>query len=194
MATHRNGLLVALVGLLLLASAVARAGPPPARPPSVVRGLQWIRRQQNPRTGLFTSYDMPGDTTAWTYDQALAIKALLAGGGQSDVLAAVGCAAAMLSIRDSGHHVWSDAYSAVGLKRKVQVEVDRKDSYIRWRWRAAGDVRARPRGVGPNAWMGLALLDLYGCSVEGPGLAEGGRPSPTAHLNTWRMRLSCLLM
>jgi hypothetical protein len=46
---------------------------------------------------------MPGDTTAWTYDQALAIKALLAGGGQSDALAAVGCAAAMLSIRDSGH-------------------------------------------------------------------------------------------
>ncbi|MBE3123202.1 MAG: hypothetical protein IMZ65_00175, partial [Planctomycetes bacterium] len=181
MVTRRGGLLAVLVGLLLLAGAVARAAPPPARPPSVVRGLQWIRRQQNLKTGLFTSYDMPGDTTAWTYDQALAIKALLAGGGQTDALAAVRCAEAMLSIRDPSHHAWSDAYSAVGLKRKVQVEVVRGD-YVRWRWRAAGDVRARPRGVGPNAWMGLALLDLYGRTVAEPGLAGGGRPSPADYL------------
>src|SRR3990170_4728276 len=41
---------------------------------------QWIVRCQSPKTGLVRSYDMPGNQTAWTYDQALAIRGLLAVG------------------------------------------------------------------------------------------------------------------
>ena len=154
----------------------------PRQTHSVMAGLQWLRRQQSGKTHLFVSYDMPGETAAWTYDQALAIKSLLVCGESADAIAAVNCAARMLTIRHPKHCVWSDAYAATGLKERVQVEIDWERGYARWRWRQGGDVRARPIAVGPNAWMGLALLDLYARSKHEEYLAAGGRPSPSEYL------------
>ncbi len=96
---------------------------------------QWIIKQQNSKTGLFRSYDMPGDYTAWTYDQAIAIIALNAGGHTKT---AKTCADKMLKLRDKKLKAWADGYHA-----------------------GTGQVTARPVAVGPNAWMGIALLRLH---------------------------------
>ncbi|GAH87937.1 unnamed protein product, partial [marine sediment metagenome] len=55
----------------------------------VERAYRWLCYQQEKKTGLVRSYDMPDDMSAWTYDQAVAIIALLATG---DVDAARRCA------------------------------------------------------------------------------------------------------
>ncbi len=99
------------------------------------RAIKWVKNQQNPETALFRSYDMPGDLTAWTYDQAIAIIALTVTG---DIENATRCANAMLNLRDRQHHAWPDGYNS----QTKQVIV-------------------KPIAVGPNAWMGLALLRLY---------------------------------
>jgi len=117
------------------------AKPVVANQEGVLKACQWLKGQQKPRTGLIRSYDMPGDTTAWTYDQAVAIIALVSVG---DIDAARHCTDAMLQVRDMQHRAWTDGY----------------DSETR-------EVKAEPIAIGPNAWMGLALLKLYQTTDKG---------------------------
>jgi len=104
-------------------------------PSTVLIASKWFRNQQGIKTGLLRSYNMPGDKAAWTYDQAVGIIALLAVG---DVEAATRCADAMLRLRDAKYRAWADGYDSASL-----------------------EVKAKPIAVGPNAWMGLALLKLF---------------------------------
>ena len=108
--------------------------------PRVGIAYRWLSCQQDKSTGLLHSYDIPGDETAWTYDQGLAIIAFLAVG---DVFAARDCADAMLDIRDKNYQVWADSYNV-----------------------CSGKTVAKPLAVGPSAWMGLALLRLYKVTKE----------------------------
>jgi hypothetical protein len=87
------------------------------------------------QSGLLRSYDVAGDYTAWTYDQAVAIIALAYCG---DTKTAQISADAMLKLRDKKLKAWADGYD------------------IR-----TGGVTAKAIAVGPNAWMGIALLRLY---------------------------------
>jgi hypothetical protein len=110
---------------------------------------EWLRNQQNAETGLLRSYDMPGDRMAWTYDQAAGILALLAVG---DTNTATKCADGMLAIRRGPNQdpkgVWVDGYDS-----------------------SDGKKVAKSIAVGPNAWMGLALLKLYEVSDSNEYLA-----------------------
>ncbi len=105
----------------------------------VEKAGEWLRGQQNKGTGLLRSYDMPGDCMAWTYDQGAGIIALLASG---DPNTARQCADGMIAIRrgtdQDPNHVWVDGYDSV-----------------------SGEEVAKSIAVGPNAWMGLALLKLH---------------------------------
>lgn len=103
--------------------------------PQVEKGYNWLRCRQDSKSHLIFSYDMPGDKTTWTYDQAIAIMAFLAVG---DVSTAQLCADSMLKIRDEEFNVWADSYNV-----------------------CTSEVLAKPMAVGPNAWMGMALLQLY---------------------------------
>jgi hypothetical protein len=110
----------------------------------VQQAAEWLRGRQNGETGLLRSYDMPGDCKAWTYDQAAGIIALL---DVNDVNTAKRCVDGMLAIwrepNDSNcpSHVWVDGYDSVSRNEE-----------------------ANSIAVGPNAWMGLALLRLYGAT------------------------------
>ena len=105
----------------------------------VEKAGEWLSGQQNKGTGLLRSYDMPGDCMAWTYDQGAGIIALLAAG---DPNTARQCADGMIAIRrgpdQDPNHVWVDGYDSV-----------------------SGEEVAKSIAVGPNAWMGLALLKLH---------------------------------
>lgn len=102
---------------------------------SLASSKRWLKLQQVSSTGLIRSYDIPGDFTALTYDQAVAIIAFLAIG---ETNAARDCADAILRLRDKKLKAWADIY----------------DSNTR-------KVVAKPIAVGPNTWMGIALLKLY---------------------------------
>ncbi len=102
---------------------------------AITKPYSWIKSQQDSETGLFHSYDMPGDENAWTYDQAMAIIALTS---SSDTKIAEKCADRMLKLRDKKFKAWADGYHA-----------------------GTGIITARPIAVGPNAWMGIALLRLH---------------------------------
>ena len=106
---------------------------------------EWLRRQQNSETGLLRSYNMPGDYKAWTYDQAVGILTLLAIG---DPNTAKQCADGMIAVRREPDHVWEDFYQSDG-----------------------GEKDENPTAVGPNAWMGLALLKLYEVTDDGEYLS-----------------------
>jgi uncharacterized protein YyaL (SSP411 family) len=124
--------LVVIEGAQSITTAKTLSSPVSSR---ITEAKQWLKNQQDINTGLFRSYDMPGDSAAWTYDQAVGIMALLAVKNEE---AAKCCADAMLKIRDNQYHVWADGYDSASL-----------------------EVKAKPIAVGPNAWMGLALLKLY---------------------------------
>ena len=115
---------------------------------SVVKAHNWLNSQQNPKTDLLCSYDTLGDNMAWTYDQAVGIIALLVVG---DEKAATRCANTMLKIRDSQYRAWADGYDSASL-----------------------EVKAKPIAVGPNAWMGLALLKLYRTTKNEKYLSAAG--------------------
>ncbi len=106
----------------------------------VRRAAEWIVQQQNPSTGLFRSYDIPGDKTAWTYDQGLGIIVL---GQTGNLHAARRCAEGMLRVRSGTRKVWVDSYDA-----------------------ETGEPIAKATAVGPNAWMGLGLLGLHAKTKE----------------------------
>jgi hypothetical protein len=78
---------------------------------------------------------MPSDMAAWTYDQAIGIIALTAVG---NIKAASKCADAMLGIRDKQYKAWADGYNS-----------------------QTKEVIAEAIAVGPNAWMGIAMIKLY---------------------------------
>ena len=101
----------------------------------VQKAREWLRGQKNKGTGLLRSYDTPGDYMAWTYDQGAGIIALLA---VDDVNTAKQCANGMMAIRHDPNHAWVDGYDS-----------------------SDGHEVAKSIAVGPNAWMGLALLKLY---------------------------------
>lgn len=96
---------------------------------------RWVSSQQHRVTRLMRSYAMPGDHRAWTYDQAIAIIYFIEAGLTTR---AVRCADALLRLRDARYDAWHDAYDARN-----------------------GEVAARAVAVGPNAWMGIALLRLH---------------------------------
>ena len=105
----------------------------------VEKACEWLQGQQNDTTGLLRSYGSKEDHMAWTYDQAVGIIALLYC-GDSDT--AKRCADGMMKIaRDPNQ--WVDGYHS--------------DS---------GAEAAEAVAVGPNAWMGLALLKLYHVSGD----------------------------
>jgi hypothetical protein len=119
----------------------------------VEMAYNWLRCQQEKRTKLVRSNSVSGDSrswvydpdidfdnTGWTYDQALAIIIFVIVG---DIDAATDCADAMLKVRDKEYNAWSDGYNVCTAK-----------------------VEAPPLAVGPNAWMGLALLRLYEVTKE----------------------------
>ncbi len=110
----------------------------------VEKAGEWLRGQQNPVTGLLRSYDMPGDYMAWTYDQAVGIIAFL---DINDINAAVRCGDGMLAVRvqciEGPDNVWADGYNSVD-----------------------GTQGAAAIAAGPNAWMGLAMLRLYGATGQ----------------------------
>jgi hypothetical protein len=116
-----------------------------AQPQSVELAHRWLREQQNPKTGLLRSYDIPGDGSAWTYDQAVGTLALLAAG---DTATATRCADAMLQLRDAKHQAWADGHDS---------ETKR--------------VTSAPVAVGPNTWMGLAFLGLHRATSQTKYLA-----------------------
>jgi hypothetical protein len=101
----------------------------------ILKSYRWLMDQQDVKTGLIHSYDMPGDSSALTYDQAVAIITLLAVG---ETETACRCADAILCLRDKKLKAWADIYDSNTKK-----------------------VLAKPIAVGPNAWMGIALLKLY---------------------------------
>ncbi|MDD5063752.1 MAG: hypothetical protein PHQ35_03195 [Phycisphaerae bacterium] len=115
-------------------------------PSHVAKAGEWLRGQQNDVTGLLRSYNMPGDWKAWTYDQAMGTIALLAVG---DVDTAKQCIDGMLAVRRDTNdtncltHVWVDGYNS-----------------------SNGNEEANSIAVGPNAWMGLALLRLYQVTMD----------------------------
>jgi len=96
---------------------------------------KWLIRQQDSKTNLLYSYDIPSDKTAWTYDQAIGIISFMVVG---DISAAEDCADAMVKIRDKKYSLWADSYDV-----------------------RTGEVLSKPIAIGPNAWMGLALVQLY---------------------------------
>lgn len=108
---------------------------------SAEQGHKWLRSQQG-KTGLIRSYNVRGDDSAWTYDQALAIIAFLTVG---DVSSARRCADSMLKIRgrDKECKAWADGYNI-----------------------CTTEAQAKSVAVGPNAWMGLALVKLYEATKE----------------------------
>jgi hypothetical protein len=75
---------------------------------SVELACEWIINQQDPLTGLFRSYDMPGDLSAWTYDQAVGIISLLDCG---DPNSEIRCADGMLAIAREPNQ-WVDGYDS----------------------------------------------------------------------------------
>ena len=108
----------------------------PSAPPAAAKAGKWLGNQQDIKTGLLYRSDRPGRRAAATYDQAVAIIALLELG---DVVAARRCADGMLARLDDTQAAWPDEYC------------DTK----------AGVKGVGNTAVGPNAWMGLALLRLY---------------------------------
>jgi hypothetical protein len=104
------------------------------------KACKWLRSQQTPETGLVRSYNSPSDNIAMTYDQALAINALLA---VNEINFARQCADAMLEIRDTKFNAWTDGYNVCTARPE-----------------------AKSIAVGPNAWMGIALLHLYQFTKE----------------------------
>lgn len=114
---------------------------------AVSRADRWLTGQQDSKTRLVRSYDIPGDQTAWTYDQAVTILAFLAVG---DTRAATRCADGMLTVRDGNLGVWADGYNT-----------------------ATGSVIAKAVAAGPNAWMGLAMVALHSKTKEEKYLKAG---------------------
>lgn len=100
-----------------------------------MKTADYLKEQQNSQTGLFRSYDMPGDYTAWTYDQAITIITL---NSLDETDASQNCADGMLKIRNKKLKAWADGYHA-----------------------GSRAITAKPIAVGPNAWMGIALLRLH---------------------------------
>jgi hypothetical protein len=98
---------------------------------TLAESAAWLKGQQT-ESGLIRSYDAPWDNAAYTYDQAVAITALILLG---EVDAARKCADGMLAIADPQYGVWEDGYN---LGQGPQ-----------------------PLAAGPNSWMGIALLRLY---------------------------------
>jgi len=106
----------------------------------VSQASRWLKSQQDTKTGLLRSFDKLGDRSAATYDQAVGIIAFVAVG---DVDPARHCADGMLRIRDDKYRMWADIYDS-----------------------GTGQVKVKPIALGPNAWMGIALLDLYQSTKE----------------------------
>jgi len=100
----------------------------------------------HPDTHLLRSYDNPAEFNAWTYDQAVAVIALLEAGHHQE--------AALLL--DAMLVTLSEGQSRTGMTAFA-------DGY---HWTDASEIQgAETRATGPNAWMGLAFL--YGYLVLG---------------------------
>jgi hypothetical protein len=115
--------------------AAQAAAPAPPAPPTVQAAGKWLVKQQNPKTGLVRSFEMPGNHMAWTYDQAVSIVAFLSAG---NTRSAVRCGNTMLRLRLTSDKVWTDGYDS-----------------------RTGEIKAKAIAGGPNAWMGLAMLNLH---------------------------------
>ncbi len=118
---------------------------------------QWLLWAQHSDTHLLRCYGRRRHTISWTYDQAIGIKALLAVG---DVSAGASCAEAMLRIRNRERRAWADAYDTISSGLPIG-PVLYGHQRILFMGRNRIVTKAGAIAVGPNAWMGLALLDLY---------------------------------